>query len=443
LYDVSPGASGSIFKIKNDRTTEEVAVWQESYIAHINKHQIIGETYEGLDLYACDDCHGKGNIGLPIITIEAANGITAFDDLEIKGTCDGKQFSVPRRIIWKDNYEKSDSQEIMLPLECAIGIASHSEVIEITARQISTGGTVVFRYRFARVPIKRFKLMHATVENGIVVANYLFTAGENIKITDMNGTVTNISEESTYVKRTLLKDEFLPLKIKSADETRCIDAKLALAAVDVSIPEDIAALSRKRPICLADALKMGLNKGDIQIKALGWRYNRTLFVKAGNNVLYAKELKRPTETSINLFSTQSIFKQQANNPRDIDLIMSIGYGIDWRSENSGFNWTDIKLLRCREGVGFKTLQVFATKQGLVIRFDKPVLCNLDVLFKRTGRREQPIEKVPLTEGAIELALPDKVTYLIHTKRNVAVVFTPKTRMGIAREEYQFEIHLKG
>lgn len=111
LFDVEPGASGSVV---NGATGEEVAVWQERYSAKINKQRIIGETASGLDLYGYANSRIDTNAGLPSITIEAADGMDALDDLEITCLCDGKRVSVPREVMWKDEDSSSKAAQIAL-----------------------------------------------------------------------------------------------------------------------------------------------------------------------------------------------------------------------------------------------------------------------------------------------------------------------------------------
>ena len=443
VYDVDPGASGSIFKKMCAKDDEEVAVWQESYRAHINKRRIIGETLGGLDLFGYVYCRDGGNAGLPKITIEAADGEAAFRDLDIICTCNGEPFYVPREVVWEDDFGASRTRKIALPLERASRIDWHSEEVEIVARQISAGGKVVFRYRFAIVPIQQFRLDEAHVENGIVVASYSFSSRLNIRVTDPDGTVTEVRSRGDYSKRMLLKDEFLPLTIESEDGSRRVDAKLALAALDVSIPEGIAAISRKRPVCLADAISLGISKGEITIRAIGWRYNRVIYALAGLNALCIKELKQPAVVSFNLFAAPKMFVPNSTEPRDINMMLSVGYGDIETPGGVALAWTDAQLLRCREGIGVKDYQLVPREGSLYLRFDKPVHCNASVLFKRIGRRAKDLFEVPLAKDSSELAIPDEVASLIHTQKEVAAVLAPKSRMGKPRYEYSFEVPLKG
>lgn len=448
VYDVEPGAFGSIFKRLAGGEDEEVAVWQESYRAHINKHRIIGETIEGLDLYGYAYCKHGDNAGLPYIVIEASDGATAFDDLEISCTCDGENVSVPRKLLWEDEYGESRASQIGLPLELARRINWHSQNVEIVARQISTGGKVIFRYRFAIVPIQEFRLEEAHVENGIVVAQYLFHPRLNVYVTDADGNREFVNAREQYWKRALLKDEFMSLTITSEDGARTVNAKLALAAIDVSLPKELVELSCKRPLCLADAVTMGTSKGEIRIKALGWRYNRNLVaaLRSGDtltSVMFFKKLRQPGEHEINLFSRPGDYIPCSKEPRDCPLTLLVDYGDEEMETGLQIALTKVELLRCREGLGFKSCKIVSTGDDLTVRFDAPVLCGVHALFRRTGRRPCDLAESSMTRGDQELIIPEKVAYEIRTRKEVVVTLAPKSRLGKPNLEYSFDLPLGG
>lgn len=245
----------------------------------------------------------------------------------------------------------------------------------------------------------------------------------------------------------LLKDEYLPLTISLKDESRRIRANLALAAIDVSIPKEISKRSRIRPICLADAIAMGTRKGEITIKALGWRRNRVIFAKAGNHMLFVKELKQPTATSLNPLVKKSMFVPASSPPRNLDLILSIGYGKTRSSVEpaTSIAWADMRLLQLEEGIGFKSFKLVSINGNLHCFFDKPVLCNTEVSFRKEGRRpkELPEESLQIFKDTNNFELPARIAYLIHTKKHVVATFTPRGRMGKPIAEYSFDIPLKG
>ena len=147
--------------------------------------------------------------------------------------------------------------------------------------------------------------------------------------------------------------------------------------------------------------------------------------------------------SFNLFAAPKMFVPNSTEPRDINMMLSVGYGDIETPGGVALAWTDAQLLRCREGIGVKDYQLVPREGSLYLRFDKPVLCNASVLFKRIGRRAKDLFEVPLAKDSSELAIPDEVASLIHTQKEVAAVLAPKSRMGKPRYEYSFEVPLKG
>ena len=57
------------------------------------------------------------------------------------------------------------------------------------------------------------------------------------------------------------------MRIESRDSGTSTDAKLALAAIDIDMPDKLVTISKERPICLADALDLGPSAGNFKIKA--------------------------------------------------------------------------------------------------------------------------------------------------------------------------------
>lgn len=447
VYDVSPGAAGSIFMTDACGDDKEVAVWQESYRVHINKERVIGETREGLDLYGHTYSRNGYNAGLPYITIEAADGAVAFDDLHIACSCDGQNISIPRKLLGMESMlgEPAPSQ-IALSLEDAFGISSHAELVEIVARQKSAEGTIVFRYRFAVVPLQEFRLAEAHIEYGAVISQYSFRAARGIYVTDTEGNSEFVGAHSQYWKRTLLKDEFMELVISSGDGEKTVNAKLALAAIEVTIPQELLSLSSKRPLSLADATSLGTRRGEIQIRSLGWRYNRSLIVAlcsggALKSVLCFKELRQSITSPINLFSDPGLFVPDNVEMRDCPLTLLVNYGSERTDNGFQIARTEVELLKCREGLGFKTYLLISTGTDFVVRFDEPVQCSVYVWFSQTKRRRYNLAQTSMAEGDLELPVPQEVARAIRTHRGVVMTLAPKSRFGKPRNEYAFDLPL--
>ena len=147
--------------------------------------------------------------------------------------------------------------------------------------------------------------------------------------------------------------------------------------------------------------------------------------------------------SFNLFAAPKMFVPNSTEPRDINMMLSVGYEDIGAPGGVTLAWTDAQLLRCREGIGVKDYQLVSRDGSLYLRFDKSVLCNASVLFKRVGHRAKDLVEVPLAKDSSELAIPGEVAYLIRTQKEVVAVFAPKPRMGKPRYEYSFEVPLKG
>ena len=422
IYDVEPGAAGSVI---DAFTGNEVAVWQERYAARIDKRRIIGETADGLDLYGFVPCELGTNGGLPSVSIEVLDGVSAIEDLDITCMCDGVRIAMPRHILWADDYGDSKAARIALvPQESSL-FDWHIEMCEIEARQRSTGGKAVFRYRFAVVPIRDFRLRSVSFEYGAAIADYGFQAMLAMTVTDSQESPEDVGAWGRYAARTLLRDEFLPVRIESRDSGKSTDAKLALAAIDIDMPDKLVTISKERPICLADALDLGPSAGNFKIKAFGWRYNRAAMVRLGYEPLFLKELKHPGEHEFNLFRSPSSFMQADDAPpNDRPLTLTIVYGDDVSEGRLKPAWTDMKLLECREGLGISGWSVLADRNGTsFLRFDGAPLCNVHFEFKRKiGGRTVAEEFVPA--GSTEVSLPASVSRLLDTQKKLLVEVSP-------------------
>lgn len=436
VYDVDPGASGALI---DERTGDEVAVWHECYSAKVDKRRIIGETVGGLDLYGYAPNELGTNGGLPSVSIEASDGSAAFEDLEISCDCDGNRVSMPRRVLWRDERGDGSSAEILLVPQESPFFDRHIEVCEIEARQKSARGKVVFRYRFAVVPIQGFRLQAVSFDFGIAVADYGFQLVQAAIVTDTQGNTERVGAWGRFGARTLLKDEFLFLRFESADSGKRTDAKLALAALEIELPEQLANISKKRPVCLADALELGPSEGNFKVTSRGWRYNRAVMASLGCILVFFKELKRPGAHEFNIFRDVSHFVQlDGEDPKDKPLRLTVFYG-DRVSEGCLEQaWTDVDLIRCREGVGIDGWSILAKADGTqFIRFDGVALCDFLLEFKRkVGGRV--VASVEVEKDAAEVAVPETVARLLDTRKKLVMTIAPTSWFGEPEYEYATE-----
>ena len=440
IFDVEPGATGSLI---NTLTGEEAAVWQERYAAKIDKRRIIGETAAGIDLYGHIPNELDTNSGLPSMTIEALDGLTALEDLDIVCLCDGRKISMPRQVMWSDDQGKANAAQIELIPQKSFLFDRHIEKCLIEARQKSADGKVVFRYKFAVIPIRDFKPLSISLDFGIPIVEYGFQSVLAIDITNAQGKEEAVNAWSRYTAKTLLKDEFLHLRIKSKETGKETDAKLALAAMDIEIPDTLARISKKRPVCLADALELGPSYANFKIISYGRRHNRAAMVMLGLEPLFLKELKQPGEHEFNLFRHVTSFRQDDfAAPDNLPLKFSLIYGDD--IEQGGWRpaWTDVTILDCIEGLGIRGWKLLTTKADEhVLRFNGKPVCNTLFEFRRKTSSKL-VGTVSANEGCTELVLPSSVVRLLDTRKEVIVKISPCDWLGNPQREYATRLTLK-
>lgn len=440
IYDVDPGASGALVDEKSDA---EVVIWQERYSAKIDKRQIIGETTDGLDLYGYVPCELGTNAGLPSINIEAADGLTALDDLDIFCDCDGLRISIPRHVLWSDEYGDNASAQIaLIPQETAL-FGRHIETCVIEARQKSAGGKVVFRYRFAVVPIQDFRLNNVTFNHGPAIADYGFQSILKTDVTNSQGEKETVSAWGRYSARTLLKDEFLYVRIETGDSGKVTEAKLDLAALDIEIPQALEEISRKRPICLADALSLGPSGGNFKVSSYGWRYNRAVMARLGYALLFFKELKHPGIHEFNLFRNIAEFVQaDGEAPADKPLTISIIYGDDVSEGHLKPAWTELELIHCKEGVGISEWKVITKSDGShILRFDEAPLCDLHFDFRRKAGAAI-IGSSDAQAGRSEATIPEAVVRQLDARKELHMTMAPTSWFGDPEYKYSTEFTLE-
>lgn len=440
IYDVSPGSAGSIV---NNLTNEEAAAWQERYVAKIDKSRIIGETADGIDLYGFVPNKLGTNGGLPSVTIEAIDGLNALDDLEILCICDGRRVSIPRHVVWADNYGDSTAAQIALvPQESSL-FDWHIEECLIEARQKSAGDKAVFKYRFAVVPIRDFKPTSISFDFGVAVAEYEFQSMLEVDITNTQRETETIHAWGRYSARTLLKDEFLNLRIRSIESCKETNAKLALAAIAVKIPDPLLRVAKERPVCLADALDLGPKAANFKILTYGRRHHRAVLVMLGLNPVFFRELKQLGVHEFNLFEHKEFFQQaDGKPPESIPLKLSLIYGDDVTQGYLTPAWTDIEILDCAQGIGISSWELFVASNGdHILRFEGIPVCDMCFQF-RTIERGKLIAQVSVNASVKELVLPTNVVRFLDVQDKVFVEMSPTDWLGEFQCEYATRFILK-
>lgn len=440
VYDVEPGSSGSIISLP---TGEEVAIWQERYVAKIDRRRIIGETSNGTDLYGYAPSEIGTNSALPSITIEAIDGLSALEDLDIACICDGQRISMPRRVSQMDNSAELGPARVVLDPQKSSLFNRHIEECIIEAKQRPTGGKTVFRCKFSAIPIQDFRPTEINLDFGIAVATYTFQAVLAIDVEDAQGRTDSINAWDRYIAKTLLKDEFLHIRIYSRESAKKTEAKLALAAIDIQIPDELAHVSKIHAICLADALSLGPSAANFKIVSKGWRYNRAAMVMLDMEPIFYKELKQPGVHTFNLFGHIDSFRQSSNSsPSSLPLKLSLAYGDDVTQGYRKPAWLDASLLDCVQGVGILDWRLLVTSTGEhLLRFEGKASCDVNFQFKKKVGRRPIAEAIALT-GATELALPECVVRLLDMQKTIIVEVSPCDWFGNPQREYATEFALK-
>ena len=433
IYDIEPGSAGSIV---NALTGEKVAVWQERYTAKVDKRRIIGETLDGIDLYGYAPNELGTNDGLPSVTIKTFDGLSALRDLDIRCICDGQEISLPRHSVEEDAFGESNVAQITLAPQESNLFDWHIQECLIEVRQKSTSGKLVFRYRFAVIPIRDFRPMTISYDFGIATAEYGFQTSLAIDVVNSQGESESVNAWGRYTSKTLLKDEFLHLRIHSQKSGKETDAKLALAAVDIEIPDKLSYISKKHPICLADVLELGPSVANFKILSTGQRYNRAAIVMLGMEPIFFKELKQPGEHEFNLFRRASSFQQADNSkPNNRPLRLSLIYGDDVTQGYLRQAWTDVEILDCSEGIGILNWKLLVNNKGEhVLRFEGRPVCDVFFEFKRRANRKSFAEASALADAA-ELVLPSNVVRSLNTQKSIIVEMSPCDWLGDPQREY--------
>ena len=307
------------------------------------------------------------------------------------------------------------------------------------------------------VPIQEFRPLSISIDHGRAVAEYGFQACLPIDVVriyeegDAGGEcdrLNSLNAWERYEAKALLKDEFLHLRIRSRESGKETDAKLALAAIGVDMPERLANLSKERPICLADALELGPSAANFKIISYGWRYNRAALVMLGSKPLFFKNFKQPGEYGFNLFRHASLFQQTDYRASSrLPLRLSLCYGDDVSTGELIPAWTDVQMLDCAEGLGINGWKLSPGESlGYVLRFEGRPLCDIHFRFFRLSkykeRDKKPIATAFAEKGSAEVVLPSSVVRQMGNKREVAVEMSPSDFFGDPRREYATRIILK-
>lgn len=191
---------------------------------------------------------------------------------------------------------------------------------------------------------------------------------------------------------------FCHIRIYSRESAKKTEAKLALAAIDIQIPDELAHVSKIHAICLADALSLGPSAANFKIVSKGWRYNRAAMVMLDTEPIFYKELKQPGVHTFNLFGHIDSFRQSSNSsPSSLPLKLSLAYGDDVTQGYRKPAWVDASLLDCVQGVGILDWRLLVTSTGEhLLRFEGKASCDVNFQFKKKVGRRPIAEAIALT-----------------------------------------------
>lgn len=431
IYKVAPGASGSITSIGEDGSQEEIAVWQENYRSNIDKTGVLGTTLSGIDLYGFIPDENGYNIGLPSFYIEAFDGRSALDDLDIFCQCDGERASIKREVLWED-LGGSGSKAARIKLSPAkssqFSFHRHINLCSLEAHQRSTQGRPIFKYKFCVAPIQDFHLESIALNGYDLDAVYNFESSEDMFVIDQNQKIQRPDESGRFIFKTPLSRNTLRIRIVSSLTSKTTDALIDLAALDMSIPRHLIERARTRPLCLPDA-QAGYNDGRCSIKAGNWSQSRAILVKLGDIPLYYKELSRPSTSDFSIFANVENFLQvNGLDARDLPLSLCVFYGYKQSGSNLVPAHADTTLLRCKEGFGFSTWDIrFGSQGDAFVKLDMPLSSDVEVSIRQVDVRGTRQKGKPFIyaahEGEQRIPLPKSIITALQRRRIFEMKFT--------------------
>lgn len=438
VFTVEPGASG---KIVDRKTGDEVAIWHESYRVHVSKDRRIGKTLGGLDLFGESPDANGFNGGLPLITISGVGNDDAFNDLDVECTCDGQRVSIARKKknLWREDGIRENM--VLLDLAGSNFPGSFVECCEIIARQKSTGGVPIYRYKFALAPIRGFHLDALDFSYGILLGTYRFKSACDVRVSSGGDEKRRVSAWCDYTATVPLSDESLLISMDALSGETTIAAKINLAAIDVRLPKALVEISKRRPICLHDALELSPSSGMISMSVSGWRVDRAALMMLGNKPLFYEAMETPGKYAINLFGDLSMFVPDAGSAQMMPLSLWISSGSTYEGDSVRPASADAKLFNCCEGIGFHSWELFTDSHfKLWMRFDAPVLRPCSVRF--FGRVANKLYgEVALAAGDVKIELPQTVTRALSTHHKIRVSIVTADIFGGVDDRYPIEFSL--
>ena len=426
LFEVAPGASGSIVEVATGR---ELATWQEDVTVTIEKSGCIGFASDGVDVYGVTEGLRGENDSLPVVTVEAADGVSALDDLDVVLMCDGQRYSVMRRVV-QGTGEKPTA--IALPLREVAFFPRLAQRCTLVVRRKSLDVSV-FTYAFAVVPLRNVAVVQAVAETAL--ATYMMTAAENAWLKEEGERPYLVEKDHCYLLHAPLAQEWAQLSVASEDQSAQVDMSLQLAGVSVDVGDEVREISSEHPLSYADAYELGTAKGEIVITAHGACERRRALLMLGDRPVFYRDMSRPGIHYANIFSPPELLLRMPGDRYELGLTLTVFFG---DTMAKGHGWVDLPLLRCREGLGFLRPQVLNTPSGHILYLGAPATCDLgaEVFWPaRSDRDEKVVFRCDFPKGSDKAELPKGLVRHLDAHRRLWIRYYPLTLFGEPEYDY--------
>ncbi len=426
LFEVSPGASGSIVE---EATGRELATWQEDVTVTIEKSGCIGFASDGVDVYGVMEGLRGENDSLPVVTVEAADGVSALDDLDVVLVCDGRRYSVMRRVVQGTGEQPT---AIALPLREVAFFPRLAQRCTLVVRRKSLGVSV-FTYAFAVVPLRNMAVVQAVA--GTTLATYMVTAAESAWLKEDGEQPYLVEKDHCYLLHAPLSQEWAQLSVSSEDESAHVDISLQLAGVSVEVGDEVREISSGRPLSYADAYELGVAKGEIIITAHGACERRHALLMLGDRPVFYRDMSRPGIHYANVFSPPELLLRMPDDRYELGLTLTVFFG---DTMAKGHGWVDLPLLRCREGLGFLRPQVLNTASGHILYLGTPATCDLgaEVFWPaRSDRDEKVVFRCQFPKDSDRAELPMGLVRHLDAHRRLWIRYYPLSLFGEPEYDY--------
>ena len=216
-----------------------------------------------------------------------------------------------------------------------------------------------------------------------------------------------------------------------------ISVSLGLVGIEITLNQQLIALSKTREITLGDIFELGVVSGDIAITARDSRNGRHLLLLMDSKPVFFRDVGKPSVHCTNVFANKSLWLPDFDKyPKKQNLILTVFFG-EKSDGNSGF--ADLKLFDCSEGFGFSSVSVRYLSDGQhVLHLGFPAPCNLgaEVYWTRNGRID---DTLVIEKGAKQVPISEGLANRFNKGMNLTIRFFPLTDFGDPVREYMIEM----